>query len=416
MKNRILAMITGLLLALPVGAATYGPVAPGETLWSIASRTRPSYDISTQQMMLTLRMKNPQAFTTQNINSLKKGAMLQLPTQAELQRLNPVQAMRTAKSHNKSWQTPVASKPAAATARKASGNRTVKTSSAQASLGNARQTQARLRREISTLKKQLGQEQQRGKRLASQVRQLQASSGSAAGAGASPDVARLQAELTDLKSVLSDKDNHIKNLQISLKEASESIKRQHSENLALYQQLKAVDPKSVAAKPAAPTSSKGELTLAGVGAEQPVTKEGKPAVFTDQLTGKQQQQPADAAPATAPAKNGVPLKDLLEPSPANSAPGQMAGDHAPVSKDAGQGSAAKPAGEFKGPSQISFIIALISLLFILALLWRAFNQQRVTKRTAELRKQEAAPRNQETASGNDKPAPPDGRQEPEIVF
>ncbi len=418
MKNKLIAIILGLLLSLPVGAATYGPVGSNETLWSIASRTRPSYDVSVQQMMLTIRMKNPQAFTTKNINSLQKGAVLQLPTLSELQQLDRVQALRTARIHNQTWNGPTAAKVAT----KVSGRKT-KASTTPTRLSKARATQVQLQREISGLKTQLRQEQQRSQKLAAEVKRLEANGGKFASASPSPETGRLQAELTDLKSVLADKDNHIKNLQASLKEASEAIKRQHSENLALYEQLKAVDPDSATQKTAAPANGKSELKLAGVGEEQAqLMQDGKPVAFTDQLPAQRPQTTSQAAMPPAESSdtgksNGVPLKNFLEPQGDDAA--LRSNDQKPSpSLDSGS-TKQQPVepGAFKAPSRISLVIALISLLFILALLWRAFSQQRASKRAAEARqREEAALRVQNIDNNKDRPVRPDGRQEPEIVL
>ncbi len=54
----------------------YGPVARGETLWSIASRTRPSESVPVKDMVAAIRRANPRALTRQ----LPAGAMLNIPT------------------------------------------------------------------------------------------------------------------------------------------------------------------------------------------------------------------------------------------------------------------------------------------------------------------------------------------------
>ncbi|MBJ6610760.1 MAG: hypothetical protein JG718_10410 [Candidatus Thiothrix moscowensis] len=416
MKNKILAVVTGLFLSLPVMAATYGPVKSSETLWDIASRTRPSYEVSTQQMMLSIRTKNPQAFSSNNINSLQDGVVLQLPTLAEIQQLDRGQALRTAKQHNQSWDSPGKTASNSSPSRKTASQTENKTTT----LRNARATQARLQRDISQLKTQLQQEQQRSKRLSAQLKQLQTrggnSQGSAAGNAAAADVSKLQAEVADLKAVLSDKNNHIKNLQASLKEASEAIKRQHSENLALYEQLKASNPQAVAEKPVAPPAGKNGLTLTGVGTEQAATPaSGKPPAFTDQLPVTQQPQATSAQPpATTPAQtanaagqgNGVALKDLLGQSPATATTEPAKGNLTPPAAQLADEHS--PWGAIQAPSRVSFIIALISLLFILALLWRTFSQRRTDKRTDTTTSSPPG----ETG----KPERVDGRQEPEIVF
>lgn len=66
------------------GATEYGPVAAGETLGEIARATRPSEEISVNQMMLALLKNNPNAFFEDNINALKRGAVLRIPSAADV--------------------------------------------------------------------------------------------------------------------------------------------------------------------------------------------------------------------------------------------------------------------------------------------------------------------------------------------
>src|SRR5690606_17890075 len=62
----------------------YGPVAAGETLGEIARATRPSESVSVNQMMLALLKSNPGSFYKDNINALKRGAVLRIPTAEEI--------------------------------------------------------------------------------------------------------------------------------------------------------------------------------------------------------------------------------------------------------------------------------------------------------------------------------------------
>ena len=63
---------------------TYGPVTATDTLWRIAERFRPDETVSVQRLMLALREANPQAFSVQNVNALKVGAVLRIPTREEI--------------------------------------------------------------------------------------------------------------------------------------------------------------------------------------------------------------------------------------------------------------------------------------------------------------------------------------------
>ncbi len=84
MKRFLLLIITSSFLFLgAVNAAPeakkYGPIKAGQTLWGIAYKTRPK-GVSRLQMMNALHKANPKAFEKGNINLLKKGATLYLPT------------------------------------------------------------------------------------------------------------------------------------------------------------------------------------------------------------------------------------------------------------------------------------------------------------------------------------------------
>lgn len=59
-------------------------VKGSDTLWSIARTVRPSARVSVQQTMLALQEKNPQAFGRNNINILKTGQVLRLPTEQDV--------------------------------------------------------------------------------------------------------------------------------------------------------------------------------------------------------------------------------------------------------------------------------------------------------------------------------------------
>ena len=67
----------------PSGAA-YGPVRNSETLWSIASLSRPDTSISPQRMMLAILKANPEAFAIRNVNALRAGATLRIPGRDEI--------------------------------------------------------------------------------------------------------------------------------------------------------------------------------------------------------------------------------------------------------------------------------------------------------------------------------------------
>lgn len=73
-----------------------------ETLWSIASRARPQ-GTSVQQAMLDIKRLNPAAFIGGNINQMKVGYLLRLPTRAEISDLDPQQLIVEIEQQEQSW-------------------------------------------------------------------------------------------------------------------------------------------------------------------------------------------------------------------------------------------------------------------------------------------------------------------------
>ncbi|MFM5194388.1 FimV/HubP family polar landmark protein [Aeromonas media] len=106
-------------------AGSYGPVRSTDTLWSLASKHRPSNRVTVYQTMVAIYDKNPRSFADGNINHILVGSRILLPSAAEAGRITDAEARRRFNSDNASWkglspkylaekQThPVATKPAA---------------------------------------------------------------------------------------------------------------------------------------------------------------------------------------------------------------------------------------------------------------------------------------------------------------
>ncbi|WP_193161175.1 FimV/HubP family polar landmark protein [Microbulbifer hainanensis] len=85
------------------GSQVYGPVSSNETLWEIALQNRASREFSVQQTMLAIQRLNPEAFINENINLLKKGAVLRLPSTADMRQLSQQEAISEVAVQNESW-------------------------------------------------------------------------------------------------------------------------------------------------------------------------------------------------------------------------------------------------------------------------------------------------------------------------
>ena len=82
---------------------TYGVTDRNDTLWEIAVKVRPDDELSVHQTMLALLRLNPEAFIGGNINQLKAGYVLRVPTRDEIERLALQDAIVQVAEQNDRW-------------------------------------------------------------------------------------------------------------------------------------------------------------------------------------------------------------------------------------------------------------------------------------------------------------------------
>jgi pilus assembly protein FimV len=82
-----------------------------DTMWQIAGKLRPSAYVTTQQTMLALLKKNPQAFVNGNVNQVKSGYVLRLPSEAEVKQIDQEQAVEEIRAQDRQWRGERVSKP-----------------------------------------------------------------------------------------------------------------------------------------------------------------------------------------------------------------------------------------------------------------------------------------------------------------
>ncbi|SNC74427.1 pilus assembly protein FimV [Marinobacter sp. es.048] len=87
-------------------ADTFGPTGASDTLWTIASRMRPDSSVSMQQVMLAIQDLNPNAFMGNNINRLKRGEVLRVPSLDQIQSRTRAEATRLVAQQNQEFQSP----------------------------------------------------------------------------------------------------------------------------------------------------------------------------------------------------------------------------------------------------------------------------------------------------------------------
>ena len=87
-------------------ADTFGPTGPSDTLWTIAQQLRPDGSVSMQQVMLAIQDQNPNAFIGGNINRLKRGEVLRIPSLDQIQSRSRAEANRVVAQQNQEFQSP----------------------------------------------------------------------------------------------------------------------------------------------------------------------------------------------------------------------------------------------------------------------------------------------------------------------
>jgi len=94
------------------GSGSYGPTKSSDTLWDIASKVRPDSGISPQQVMLAIQDLNPEAFIDGNINKLKTGQILRLPSRDQMASRSAYAAIDAVIEQNAAMRKPKTKTPA----------------------------------------------------------------------------------------------------------------------------------------------------------------------------------------------------------------------------------------------------------------------------------------------------------------
>ncbi|MDH5265491.1 MAG: hypothetical protein OEX21_12150, partial [Betaproteobacteria bacterium] len=81
---------------------TYGPVEKGENLSKIAGQVKPS-EVSMEQMLAALYRENKAAFIDSNMNRLKAGQILRVPSAEEVGKISEKEANQEVRAHVANW-------------------------------------------------------------------------------------------------------------------------------------------------------------------------------------------------------------------------------------------------------------------------------------------------------------------------
>lgn len=87
---------------IPESARETAYIESGDTLWNVAMRMKPSR-ASVQQMMLALFEANERLFPSGNINDLRAGSAMQMPSDAQIFNQSPANAAQIINTMNTAW-------------------------------------------------------------------------------------------------------------------------------------------------------------------------------------------------------------------------------------------------------------------------------------------------------------------------
>ncbi|SQD76594.1 FimV/HubP family polar landmark protein [Moritella yayanosii] len=84
-SNGFVLQLKGPEVHTPSSPGRYGPVVKADTLWSVATATRPNNSLSLYKTMAAILALNPHAFLGGDINKMIDGSILKIPSAAEIQ-------------------------------------------------------------------------------------------------------------------------------------------------------------------------------------------------------------------------------------------------------------------------------------------------------------------------------------------
>jgi len=84
-SNGFVLQLKGPEVYTPSSPNSYGPIVKADTLWSVATATRPDSRLSLYKTMTAIFALNPHAFLGGDINKMIDGSLLKIPSAAEIQ-------------------------------------------------------------------------------------------------------------------------------------------------------------------------------------------------------------------------------------------------------------------------------------------------------------------------------------------
>ncbi|EIM02030.1 fimbrial protein FimV [Rhodanobacter thiooxydans] len=299
------------------GNGQTAPVERGQTLSGIARSVTPS-GVDVQQMMLALQQANPNAFYRNNINALKTGVVLRVPTSAEAQAMTIAAAVAEVRRQNSDWRAGTPGKPAVV------ANAATRTSNAGASTG-APDTGDRLA--LMPAKANTGAGSQ---------------GGGAAGNGARQELLRTKESLASLQQQITDLKARVKDLADINSKNERLLSLKDNEIAGLQAKLAAARKAANQPAAAAPAGTASNTKATGAVPAAPVEKL-ETATATASTAASVAAAPVAAATASSPAAASSPASAPAHASTLVTTPIATSAATKPVEKPATTAPAHMPA-------------------------------------------------------------------------
>lgn len=268
----------------------------GDTTAQIAQQFRPK-DVTTAQAMIAIQRANPEAFAHDNINRLKRGQVLRIPSEAQMREVSAQEAVASVREQTQAWR---ASLPAPAAKPALEGQQLDATAKAPA---KAPAPTATSKAEMKLLGADAG-------------KKGAAAAGTEQGAATKPEDARKLKDI-DAKTDAAKNDKKklagkVASLEAKVKANDKQVELQNERLAELDAQLKEQQAKQEAAKAAA---------VGKVPEAKPAAEAAKPE--TAPVPATEQATPAPAAEAPKPVEAPKPPKPAVVEQPAPEESGSL---------------------------------------------------------------------------------------------
>ncbi|HWU77930.1 MAG TPA: FimV/HubP family polar landmark protein [Rhodanobacter sp.] len=286
-----------------VGNGQYGPVKAGQTLSGIARSTAPA-GIDVQQMMLALQQANPDAFYRHNINALKRGAVLRVPSATDAQAVKLAAAIAEVRRQNSDWRANAPGKPAVVADTASRTSNSGSTSSESADNGDR----------LALVPPKTGDDGTRG-----------GGKGDKSAASARADLLRARESMASLQQQSADLKTRLKDLTDINNKNEHLLSLKDGEIAELQAKLAAARKASAKSVPAA-AATVAEVASKPVATETPAAAKSAPGTSTS--AGSMM---ASASTALAPAAAATNSMSMTPPAAASTAPASAGSAMVPAS-------------------------------------------------------------------------------------